>query len=73
MKINSKPENPFRMIGSYIGLIFGLIGSYLSFALLFALAESGKFTTSALLLPVLLPVAGFLIGWRIHVLFIEHS
>jgi len=58
--------NPFFMIGSYIGLFLGFLGSYFSFAAVFALAEEGKFTSPALLIPLIPAITGFLAGWEVH-------
>lgn len=69
MLLNRKHKyNPFFMKGSYIGLILGFIGSYFSFAIVFALAEVGRFTNLALLIPLVPALAGFLGGWGIHIL-----
>ena len=63
-----KNKNPFKLLGSYIGLIFGVIGAYFSFAIVFYLAEIGKLNVLGLLIPFIPIVLGFLIGWWIHVL-----
>ena len=60
--------NPFRMIGSYIGVVFGLVGAYLSFMILFYLAEIGRFNLLAFLIPMVPIVVGFLFGWWVQVL-----
>ncbi len=63
-------DNPFCFIGSYIGLIIGLILSYfLGFALIFYLAETGQFHYLFLLVPFLLPIIGFYLGWKIKYMF----
>ncbi len=64
-------KNPFLMFGSYIGLVVGLIGSYFSFAILFALAEQGRFTPIALSIPLIPAMIGFLAGWLIHLLVLR--
>ena len=66
IKKNKHKTNPFSMIGSYMGLMLGFIGSYFSFAIIFSLAESGNFIYPALLIPLIPPILGFLLGWRIQ-------
>jgi len=63
-------NNPFLMIGSYIGLILGLILGYFSFTYIFYLAEIGRFNLIALIIPFIIIIIGFLLGWLIH-LFIK--
>lgn len=63
--------NPFLMIGSYIGLIIGGIFAYFSFTFIFYLAEEGKFTIFALLIPLGVIIFGFLFGWLIHTLILK--
>ena len=60
-------RNPFLLVGSWIGLLVGLVGGYFSFAIVFHLAETGQFTSLALLIPLVPVVIGFLIGWMIHI------
>ncbi|MGC9310055.1 MAG: hypothetical protein ACP5D2_05170 [Candidatus Nanoarchaeia archaeon] len=55
--------NPFKLISSYIGLLVGLVGAYFSFSFIFYLAETGNFHISALLIPFLIVISGFLLGW----------
>jgi hypothetical protein len=64
-------KNLFKSWGSYIGAFLGLIGSYFSFAIIFHLAEIGKFNYLALLIPIIPIVIGFLIGGLIHNLIKE--
>lgn len=64
-------KNPFLLIGSYIGLLLGIIGSYFSFAIIFHLAETGQFTYLALLIPIIPLIIGFLLGWLIHILILK--
>lgn len=66
-----KNKNPFLMIGSYIGLAAGLVLSYFSFAAIFALAELGMFKSIALLIPVVVVIICFFIGWGINILFLK--
>ena len=66
-----KTKNPFLMIGSYIGLIIGIIGSYYSFAIILHLAETGNFHITALLIPVIPAIIGFLTGWLIQLKIIS--
>ncbi len=61
--------NLFKLWGSYVGLLIGLVGSYFSFAIVFHLAEEGLFSFFALLIPFVLVVAGFLIGGFLHWFF----
>jgi H+/Cl- antiporter ClcA len=62
-------NNPFILAGSYIGLAIGLVGGYLSFAIVLHLSETGRFTPWALLIPLVPPVLGFLVGWKVHRMF----
>jgi len=64
-------KNPFKMIGSYIGLIIGTIVGYFSFAIIFSMAEQGTFKNYMLLLPITILISGFLIGWLINLLIIR--
>jgi len=61
--------NPFKMWGSYVGVVVGLVGSYLSFALVLDAAEKGLFTMPVLLIPFAPAIIGFLGGWGMHVVF----
>jgi len=58
--------NPFKMWGSWIGLVFGLIGGYFSIAIVLYFAETGKFKYGAIFVPLIVIILGFLIGWGIH-------
>lgn len=60
-------KNPFKMLGSYLGMVAGAIGAYFSFAFIFYLAENGKFITIAFLIPVAPLILGFLAGWGVEV------
>ncbi len=64
-------KNPFKLLGSYVGLFLGLIASYFSFAIVLSLAESGKFILIALLIPFIPIILGFLLGWLIHLLILK--
>lgn len=59
-------KNPFKLIGSYIGLIVGVVLGYFSFAAIFSLAELGMFKPIALLIPFIVLVFCFFIGYLIH-------
>jgi hypothetical protein len=59
-------KNLFKLWGSYTGALLGLIGSYFSFAIIFHLAEIGKFNYLSLFIPVIPIIIGFLIGGLIH-------
>jgi hypothetical protein len=61
-----KLGNPFRMFGSYIGLVIGLIGSYWSFLIIFYLAETGRFRNYYWLIMLVPLIIGFLLGWIVH-------
>ncbi|MFA5061008.1 MAG: hypothetical protein WC494_01685 [Candidatus Pacearchaeota archaeon] len=62
-------NNPFKMFGSYVGFLIGFLPAYFSFAIIFALAEEGRFHPIALTIPLGVLILSFLIGWRIHSLF----
>ena len=53
---------------SYVGLILGIFGGYFSFAIIFYLAEQGKVSIIHLFIPLIPPLIGFLVGWKIHLL-----
>lgn len=71
MKNKENTKNPFKLFGSYIGLLLGVIGSYFSFAIVFDLAEKGSFNLFALFIPLIPLLVGFLLGYGIHVLVIK--
>lgn len=58
--------NPFRLLGSYVGFLLGLVAGYFSFAIVLHLAETGQFHPLALLIPLVPPIIGFLVGWKGH-------
>ena len=60
-------KNPFRLLGSYIGLGAGLIGGYFSFAIVFAICERGC-SSAVLLIPYITVAAGFFAGYLVHLL-----
>ena len=65
----SKNYDPFKMFGSYIGLVVGLILSYALFASLAVLCSFSackSYTYYLLLIPIII---GFLLGWGIHSIF----
>lgn len=59
-------KNPFRLFGSYIGLLVGVVLGYFSFAAIFSLAELGMFKPIALLIPFIVLVFCFFAGYLIH-------
>ncbi|MFQ5531355.1 MAG: hypothetical protein ACE5ES_01940 [Candidatus Nanoarchaeia archaeon] len=65
-----KTYNPFKLLGSYIGFIVGLILALLSVISLSSICGSlGECKQSALLLPVSQVVLGIVTGYLIHILF----
>jgi hypothetical protein len=70
MKKKSRREkvtnNPFRMYGSYIGLAIGLVASFFAYAAVRALCEFGPCRPTAMLIPFIPVVVGFLFGWLFH-------
>ena len=66
--MQNQTKNPLKMFGSYLGLILGAIGAYFSFGLMLYLAEIGKFTKIAFLIPSVPLILGFLTGWGAHLL-----
>lgn len=60
--------NPFKLLGSYLGLLLGLIGSYFSFAVILALAEWGRIRWTAVFIPIFPLVLGFFTGYGFHLL-----
>jgi hypothetical protein len=54
------------MLGSYIGLTIGLIGAYFSFTAVKALCEFGPCKPTAMVIPLIPAVLGFLFGWLFH-------
>jgi len=65
----SREKNPFTMLGSYIGLIIGLIFGYFSFRTMIILCEFGPCKTTAVLLVIIPIVLGFIFGWAIQSFF----
>lgn len=66
-----KSSNPFKLWGSYIGLVIFLVPSLIAFFILAGLA--GGFGSSVglgdtLMILVPLPTIGFLIGYIVHIL-----
>ena len=64
-----KSYNPFKMWGSYVGLVLGGIGTYIAFAVDSSWLSAIIPNTDGmqLILPALsLPIIGFLLGWGIH-------
>jgi len=58
--------SPFRMLGSYIGAVIGLIISYLSFislAVICTFSTCESYTYIILIIPI---VVGFILGWIVH-------
>lgn len=68
-----KIKNPFKLVGSYVGLLAGIVLGYFSFAAIFTLAELGIFKPIALSIPFIVLVTCFFIGYLIHlfVLYIQ--
>lgn len=64
-------NNPFKLWGSYMGLVFGLIGAYFSFTAVFTLCEFGPCRPTVLLIPVIVAVFGFVLGYLIHSLVLN--
>jgi hypothetical protein len=63
-----KTKNPFKLFGSWLGLLVSLPLVYFSFAIVLYAAEIGKYVLPSLFLPLAIAIAGFLIGWRVHLL-----
>lgn len=66
--MEEKNSNPFKMYGTYIGILLGLIGSYFSFALVFYYAEQDNFNFWIMLIPAVPVLIGMILGWLIHLL-----
>ncbi|MBD3252513.1 hypothetical protein GF386_02175 [Candidatus Pacearchaeota archaeon] len=64
-----KKKNPFKMFGSYLGLLIGLIIGYFSFDTIMILCEFGPCKTTAVFLLIIPVVLGFVLGWMIHGFF----
>ncbi len=62
-------NNPFKMIGSYLGLLAGLVLTLFSYLAIFTICEFADCKTTAFVLPVFPALFGFFGGWLIHILF----
>lgn len=58
--------NYLNFWGSYVGLCFGLIGTYFSFGILYYLAERGIFEPWGIIIMFILPLLGFFVGGYVH-------
>lgn len=64
-------RNPFHLWGTYVGLIIGLIGAYFSFAAVFTICEFGPCRPTVILIPILVVITGFMMGYLIHYLILK--
>ena len=69
INVNCVMRNPFRMKGSYVGLVIGIAVSAFFYRELYAICEFGVCKEIAFLWPVLVAVFGFVLGWIYSVLF----
>ncbi len=58
--------HPFKMHGSYIGLVLGFIVSYFSLVALSVIGEFSKLKPTAFLVIFAPLIFGFLLGWGLH-------
>lgn len=62
-----KDVKMFGMIGSYVGLIVGLVGAYFSLVLVLYLVKIGELSFFVLLIPLVPPIVGFWIGCAVQI------
>jgi len=67
--MKKKNYNPFKMWGSYVGTIVGLMYQFFSQDIVDFFGFTFNFTSSTFTFSIGYTIIGFLIGWGIHSLF----
>ncbi len=58
----------FRMWGSYIGTVMGIIVGFFMYSAIKVICEFGACKPGAYVLPIIPVVIGFIVGWGTHLL-----
>ncbi len=64
----NKTYNMFKLWGTYLGFLIGMVGSYFSFAIVLHYAEIGRINAWVLLIPTIPFLIGGMIGYLLHLL-----
>jgi hypothetical protein len=67
-KENKKSYDPFKLWGTYLGFLLGIVGSYFSFTIVLHYAETGMINAWILLIPAVPFLLGGLAGYLLHLI-----